>query len=313
MSRFTTIPRPGQPGSSLGTVTIALGCFLIAACGTDDPTPVGPLPSPTVVNVEVTTRTLGEALDPDGYGIRIDDLSVRNYPSNGTSEIAGVSLGIHSLRLTGISANCSSNASNPQNVLVTSEGPNNVVFEVQCAAWAVLEVSTATDGKDLDTDGYGLYLDGEPSQPMGPDTTLELDRGAGIHTLSLGDVASNCSVTGADPLAVTVPPGDTVRATFEVTCTSFSSGRIAVTTHTTTPFDPDLYDSDGYSVSLDGEAGRAIGVSATVIFSEVPPGVHSVTLSGMSAGCGFWLRNPQNVSVAAGALANVRFDVVCVP
>lgn len=310
MSRLTRILRPRQPGWELGPLSAILSCSLIAACGADNSTaPLPPPPPPTSGSVAVVTRTLGEALDPDGYAIRIDDTPVLTSPSNGTSEITGIALGTHSLRLADVAANCSLTTSNPQNVVVASEGPVEVTFGVHCAAWAVLEISVVTSGGDPDPDGYGLYLDGEPGQPVEPDTTLRLDRGAGTHTLSLGDLASNCSVTGVDPLELSVAPGDTAGATFGVICTSFSAGRIVVTTHTSGTFT----DPDGYSVSLDGGTARAIGTAETVIFSEVAPGTHSVKLTGMSPGCGFWLANPKRISVIAGAAVNVSFDVLCIP
>ena len=258
----------------------------------------------------MVTRTVGEALDPDGYTIRVDDLPTLTSPSNGSSEIAGLAVGTHWIRLSGVSANCSVTGSNPQRVAVTGDDPVQAVFEIDCPAWAVLEISTVTTGGDPDGDGYALQVDGEPEVvSVAPNATVSLERGAGRHTLTVSDVASNCSVTGADPQGVTVAPGDTARATFEVICTSRSAGRIVVTTH----FSGTFADPDGYTVLLDGGAAQPIDITGTVTFSEVAPGIHSVKLTGLAPGCGFLLVNPRTVSVVAGATVSLRFDVICVP
>lgn len=58
---------------------------------------------------------------------------------------------------------------------------------------------------------------------------------------------------------------------------------IAVTVSTTgaaTDLDP-----DGYSLSMDGGTGQAVGVNGAVTFADVPPGKHLVTLDGQAPNC----------------------------
>lgn len=88
--------------------------------------------------------------------------------------------------------------------------------------------------------------------------------------------------------------------------TGGSTGAVRVTTATTgTNVDP-----DGYTVRLDGGSPRPVGTNAAVTISGVPAGDHSVSLEGLAANCATG-DSPQDVSVAAGATAEVAFDVLC--
>ena len=69
-------------------------------------------------------------------------------------------------------------------------------------------------------------------------------------------------------------------------------------------------DPDGYSVSLDGNSASPIGTDATVSFTAVSTGSHTVTLSGLAANCST-TNNPQTVTVTAGATTQAAFSVAC--
>src|SRR5919204_440454 len=59
-----------------------------------------------------------------------------------------------------------------------------------------LNVITFTSGSDPDPDGYGVSVDGAPGQPIGTNSSLTLARlTPGDHTVQLGEVASNCTVS----------------------------------------------------------------------------------------------------------------------
>jgi WD40-like Beta Propeller Repeat/Bacterial Ig-like domain (group 2) len=93
-------------------------------------------------------------------------------------------------------------------------------------------VTTTTTGVDLDLDGYRAYVDGsfDGSQAVGINGTVLLTRiRPGSRTIQLGQVASNCSVTGTNPVAITVAGGDTIPVAFTVSCVraqriAFASG-----------------------------------------------------------------------------------------
>ena len=86
-----------------------------------------------------------------------------------------------------------------------------------------------------------------------------------------------------------------------------TTGAIGITAATTSV---DL-DADGYDVSVDGGARRAIGTNGTMAISGLPPGDHVVRLDGVAANCTVRGSNPVQVNVAAGAMAEVPFALAC--
>ena len=64
-------------------------------------------------------------------------------------------------------------------------------------------------------------------------------------------------------------------------------------------------------MSLDGGQAQSIPVNGTVTFSDVDVGSHSVQISGLANNCDSSGANPQTVTVAGGATANVNFSVFC--
>jgi len=85
------------------------------------------------------------------------------------------------------------------------------------------------------------------------------------------------------------------------------TGAISVSV-TTTGIDLDV---DGYTVNVDGVAGRPIDADGTVTFVALSEGDHVVTLSGVAQNCTIGETNPQSITVTAGASAVARFVVTC--
>jgi len=82
-------------------------------------------------------------------------------------------------------------------------------------------VTTVTTGVDVDLDGYRAYVDGswDGSQAVGINGTVLLTGiKPGPRSILLGQVASNCTVTGTNPVAITVAGGDTIPVAFRVAC-----------------------------------------------------------------------------------------------
>lgn len=82
-----------------------------------------------------------------------------------------------------------------------------------------LQVTVATTGEDLDSDGYRCSLDGGASRAVavnGQTTFTGLD--GGNHSVELTDIADNCTVSGTNPHNVTVTAGATAQTTFQVSC-----------------------------------------------------------------------------------------------
>ncbi|MEO8090317.1 MAG: hypothetical protein ABI703_08480, partial [Gemmatimonadales bacterium] len=70
-------------------------------------------------------------------------------------------------------------------------------------------------------------------------------------------------------------------------------------------------DPDGYSVSIDGQPGQAIGLNTTLTVDQIAAGEHTVELSGIAGNCAVAGPNPQTVSVTPGATATSAFMITC--
>ena len=70
-------------------------------------------------------------------------------------------------------------------------------------------------------------------------------------------------------------------------------------------------DPDGYTVSIDGQAPLAIGVSGTLVAEGLVDGPHTLELSGVAANCALAGDNPRSVTTTAGSTATAAFVVTC--
>jgi hypothetical protein len=93
----------------------------------------------------------------------------------------------------------------------------------------------------------------------------------------------------------------------EITLSGSTKGDLDATTVTT---GSDL-DPDGYTVTLSGATSAAIGTNATVRFSGLSEGSYTLELSGVAANCTVGGENPRTVTVVAGSVTGVTFDVAC--
>ena len=179
-----------------------------------------------------------------------------------------------------------------------------------------IHITVSTEGKsgDLDTDGYGVTVDGRAPEAIGVQGALTIaDLAPGSHLVSLLGLAANCSVLGTNPRSVDVITGDKTAApvtvAFSVSC--IGTGSIQVTIVTT----GDDFDTDGYSVSIDGGASRPVGVNAGVTIGELASGSHGVLLEGVARNCSVSGANPRSVSVIKGdnsaSAVVVTFSVSC--
>jgi hypothetical protein len=170
-----------------------------------------------------------------------------------------------------------------------------------------LVVTTVTTG-DAPA-GYTLTLDGDLPQAIGPNATVSYaDVVPGPHAVALTGLPAGCAVAGENPRTVTIEAGATGTETFAVTCTAPNptAGSIRIVTSTAGTPDP-----DGYDVTVDDGAPQPIGTAAAITVANVAPGIHTVTLAGLAPGCTVGGSNPQSVTVAEGATAEVGFAVTC--
>jgi hypothetical protein len=178
------------------------------------------------------------------------------------------------------------------------------------ATTGAVEVTTATGGVDLDTDGYMLFLDGVEVQPIGPSATTTLDQlTASAHVVGLAGVAGNCQVEGSNPRGVTVTAGGTAAAAFAVACVQVppDAGTIGVSVATA---GADL-DPDGYAVTLDAAGPWPVAVNGSISIPNVTAGAHQLALTGVAANCAVAGPQPQSVTVPAGGTVQSGFAVDC--
>jgi hypothetical protein len=174
-----------------------------------------------------------------------------------------------------------------------------------------LALTTSTSGGTLDPDGYVVLVDGADAAPIGINDTVTISElSPGGHTVGLGRTAANCVVQGENPRSVVVTAGETSTLSIAVLCNTPvpATGTIRVVT-ASTGASPD---PDGYMVKLDGaEPGQPIPATASITFSDVPEGSHSVVLSGVADNCAAADGLTRSVSVTTGATVETSYAITC--
>ena len=168
-----------------------------------------------------------------------------------------------------------------------------------------LRLSAVTTGGDLDLDGYGVTVDAVERETFGVNATVVIpDLPTGSHDVALSGVAGNCTVSGQTTRVVNVTGGDTTDVAYAIGCVA--TGLQVVIATTGADLDP-----DGYGVSVDGAAPMTSPANASLSITRLPPGSHTVTLSGIAGHCALSGTNPRSVVVAAGQVVPVGFPLVC--
>jgi adhesin/invasin len=260
--------------------------------------------------LRVTTRTTGQDQDADGYQFAVDGGDLQPIVLNGTTDLVNTAAGAHTVVLSNVAANCTVDDAS-QNVTVTANATATVAFNISCSALpptaGSIRVTTGTSGQDLDPDGYRFSIDGGDGRGIGISGSETVGNiPAGNHTVQLTGVAANCSVND-DSQNVTVTPGNTATAAFAITCSAIppAAGSIRVTTSTSGE-DQD----DGYAFSIDGRTAQPIGPNGDQTISNIPPGEHTVVLSGVAGNCTV-NDDAQGVTVTPGNTATAAFAVTC--
>jgi hypothetical protein len=266
---------------------------------------------PGTGDLTVTTSTTGGTPDPDGYTATLDGGASRTFAANETFTLSGVAAGSHTVVLSDVADNCSVSGGTSRTVQVPAGGTSSVTFSVACPTptpqTGTVSVTTNTSGGTPDPDGYTVAVSVAGSQAIGTNATVTFSGvAAGSHTVTLSGIAGNCTVSGGTSRTVDVPAGGTVSASFTISCPT-PSGSVSVTTSTSggTP------DPDGYTVAVSGAGSQSIGTNATVTFSGVATGSHTVTLSGIAGNCTVSGGTSRTVDVPAGGTASASFTVDC--
>ena len=272
-------------------------------------------PPPTTGSVTVTTSTTGLDLDLDGYTVTVDGTTSQSIATNSGSTgvtFPGLSVGNHGVVLSSVASNCSVTGGNSRTASVTAGQTDSIAFSVTCTAipptTGDLTVTTNTSGSDLDPDGYTVTVDQAASQSIATTSGSATFPGlpAGNHSVLLSGVASNCTVSGANPRTVNVVAGSGGSTAFAVTCAAPPMGSLTVTTATNGPNPP-----SGYTVTVDASSSQPVGANNSVTFSSLSVGSHSVGLSPIPSNCTVSGPNPQTVSITANNTTPASFTISC--
>src|SRR5205807_1468712 len=197
----------------------------------------------------------GTSQDPDGYAFAVDGGTPQAIADNQTITLTGVATGSHTIVLSGLAANCTVSGGTSRTVTVTAGQTVTASFTVSCPTppppTGSLAVTTSTSGGTPRPDERREGVDGATPQPIADNQAVALTGVAtGSDVVVLSGLAGNCTVSGGTSRTVTVTAGQTVTASFTVSCPTPPppTGSLAVTTSTSggTP------DPDGYAYSVDG-------------------------------------------------------------
>ena len=123
-------------------VAAILGCRVGDQPPVTPGTPLEPSPPPPVVretygSVQVTTRTVGTDLDPDGYIVQTDGYWDYSHQPvaigiNGTVMLRTIAAGQHTLTLYELSPNCTGEHLDGRPVVVVADSVVAVEFQISC-------------------------------------------------------------------------------------------------------------------------------------------------------------------------------------
>jgi hypothetical protein len=170
----------------------------------------------------VTTNITGVDVG-SGYTVTVDGGASQTIAANGNVTFTLLYAASHSVVLSGVPGNCTVSGLNQQQVNVSAGQTASIAFSASCTPLGsgngTLTVMTGTTGSNLDPDGYTVTVDGTVSQPIATTNgSATFTVPAGANPVALSGVASNCSVSGANPGTVTVAAGGNGTATLAVTC-----------------------------------------------------------------------------------------------
>jgi len=170
-----------------------------------------------------------------------------------------------------------------------------------------IHVAVRTSGSDVDINGYVLTVSGTTfAQTLGTQETIDVQTiAAGAHTVTLANVAPNCTVNGSAERSVTVETGQRTDVTFEVVCVGTG---IVVTTRTTGVDNPNTY-----TVVLDDGRPSPIPSTGSLTVGRLAPGSHTISLVIPGTHCTVAGGNQVSIDVVAAAFTPVPFEVNCGP
>ncbi len=176
-----------------------------------------------------------------------------------------------------------------------------------------IEVTAATSGEHQDTDGYLVTLDDstrpELNREIGSQGRVVFsDVETGPHTVLLGQVADNCTVTSSNPQRVEVSGNTLSTSAFEVACAA-PTGSLRLTIVT----DGVDLDPDGYLVTLDNSRGIPVPTNGLELVESVAATNHILEISGIAENCAVRTGNPLEIWIEKDEVLDVQFVIECTP
>lgn len=177
----------------------------------------------------VSTSTSGSNRDPDGYLLSVDSDPTVAIGISAARNFLDLPVGDHTVQLTGIAANCAVQDLNPRTVSVAAGSQSVTTFDVICdPLFGNLEITTRTNGIDLDPDGYTVQIDDGESVSIGLNEVLTVTNlPIGDHKVVLRGTAINCLSGFENPRTVTVVANTTVATEFQIECVAPADPAIA--------------------------------------------------------------------------------------
>ena len=261
---------------------------------------------PRVGTILVVVTTIGSDPDETGYTVSVTGHPSRQAGLQQSLTYLSVREGTYRVRLDDVAPNCSGGAELVVSVLypLTTIVPFTVVCTPTTGA---VNVAVTTTGPDPD-DRYTVRVGSDSATVLSTGAAVLSRLSPGDRTISLLNVAPNCTVSGGPDRPVRIIAGQTVNVSYAVTCVA-TTGSVRVRV-TTTGVRPDL---DGYYVLMDDDYyGTSIASNGTVTVARILAGAHLVSLAGVAANCRVEAVHPRPVTVVAGATVEVVFSVACV-
>lgn len=274
---------------------------------------------PGSIEVTVATTVEGGQTDPDGYTLRLDAGSPIPVQTDDAITLDHLTpRNGRTLTLEGVAFNCGVQTGNPLTLDVLPGAVTAAHFEVWCGPIVAeaqqpgsITVHTATTGSDIDTDGFLIALDeGDPVAVTANGTHTFGGILKGSHAVTIGGVASNCSVAEGQSRSVDVKPGQEAEVTFELSCEPADLGALTGSVEVSVSTSGVDLDPDGYNVTI-GALTAPVDINATVLLELVTAGTATVRLEDVAPQCHVEGGNPVDVPVGAGQATAVQFEVTC--
>ena len=156
------------------------------------------------------------------FGARIP-IQIPSVASNGSRDVDGLAEGVRGVALEGVAINCTVDAPRFRNVTVTFGQPVVVEYLVRCVPTVTMQITMATTGVDLDSNGYSFNLQVPLSDFVASDTlktngtTTVTGLVPGNYLLTLQGIAPNCDAVTPSSQTVAVAAAPTL-VRLEVAC-----------------------------------------------------------------------------------------------